>query len=360
MHDPLTTIPAMMRYWLLVFLLCTTPLFAQHQGIEKLVTAEYQANHFNGTLLAVQQGHILTHIQKGYANMQFRVPVTSDTRFPIASTTKLFTAILVLQLVDKAVLNLDQPVSAYVPDLPASCQAITLRALLTHYSGLKNEPVQAYQAPYSTAEFVKKYVVKDERQSKASFNYNNVDYVLLTRVLETVTKKPFAALLRENLLSPLKMTNSGVVQEARVIPNLAYGYHNYTFGRGSRQDTLRNDTRYLSNYAGAGAMYSTATDLYTLVQALWARTLLSASTSALLVQAQQPDYFEEARGYPTMGFYLNDKSFAAPVLERRGSIDGFNSVLLISRDFSTAVIILNNTDTGNLEKLADQVYKLVQ
>jgi CubicO group peptidase (beta-lactamase class C family) len=350
----------MTRYWLLVFLLYSTPLFAQRQEIEKLVTAEYQANHFNGTLLAVQQGRVVNHIKKGYANLEFRVPITNETRFPIASTTKLFTAILVLQLVDKAALNLDNPVSVYLPDLPATCQGITLRALLTHYSGLKNEPVQAYQAPYSTAEFVKKYVVKDERQQKVSFNYNNVDYILLTRVLETVTKKPFATLVQENILRPLKMVNSGVVQEARVIPNLAYGYHNYTFGRGSSKDTLRNDTRYISNYAGAGAMYSTATDLYTLMQALGAHTLLSASTSAMLLKPQQPDYFDVARGYPTIGFYLNDKTFASPVLERRGSIDGFNSVVLTSKDFSTVVIILNNTDTGDLEKLGDQVYKALQ
>lgn len=348
-----------MKPLLLVTLLTlTTRAFAQNK-VEAIMQAEYEANHFNGALLAVKDGHIVSQASKGYANFQFAVPIGSDTRFPIASVTKLFTSILTLQLVEKSLLRLDSKASAYLPELPADCQAITIGELLTHHSGLKNEPFkQCYQAKYSPAEFVKAFVAKDEKQKTRAFNYNNVDYIVLTRLLEVVTKQSFANLVKANILLPLQMNDSGVLNESRIVPRLAYGYHNYTFGSGSRKDTLRNDGPiYLSNYAGAGALYSTVTDLYKLVQALKAHTLLSAkTTAAYMLKPQQPGYVDQARGYPTVGFYYNDKTFPKPVLERRGSINGFNAVLLTNSDFTKLVVILNNTDTGDLEQLGDKVY----
>ena len=351
----------MIRFLLGLILLLTTPAFAQ-RPIDKLLQAEYQAGHFNGAVLAVKQGRIVSHVNKGYANLQFQVPITNDTRFPIASMTKLFTAVLALQLVEKGSLQLEDKVSVHVPDLPANCQDITIQQLLTHTSGLKNEPIQAYRAKYSTTEYVKKYVVKDEKNPAASFNYNNVDYVLLTRVLEVVSKKSFVQLVQANIFTPLKMTNSGVLSEAKIIPNLAYGYHNYTFGRGSSKDTLRNDSRYISNYAGAGAIYSTVTDLYSMVQALRTNTLLSAKTTNTFLIKPQPAtaYLDYARGYPTIGFYFNDKTLPEPVLERRGSIDGFNSVLLTDKEFKKIVLILTNTDQGDLEIIGDKIYKALE
>lgn len=346
-------------YLLAALLIFSGESFAQRKLVERLVRAEYRAGHFNGSLLAVEDGRIVAQVQQGFANFQFAAPVTAATRFPIASMTKLFTAILTLQLVERAQLRLEAPVGNYLPDLPADCRGITVAELLTHHSGLKNEPsTQVYQQAYPSDEFVRRFVAKDARRSEPGFNYNNIDYILLTRVLEVVAGQPFAQLVRSRILVPLRMHDSGVVQEERIIPGLAYGYHNYTFGSGSAKDTLRNDARkYLSNYAGAGAMYSTVQDLYKLVQALQANQLLTAATTAsFLLKPQRPGFVEEARGYPTAGFYYNDKSFAQPCLERRGSIDGFNSVLLLSPDFRRLVIILTNTDTADLEKLGDRVY----
>ena len=346
----------MTRFFLLALLAFTTQAFGQNK-IAALATAEYKAHHFNGTILAAKNGHVVSQVEKGKANLQFGVPIASDTRFPIASMTKLFTGILALQLVEKAQLELNAKASTYLPDLPAACQRITIMELLTHCSGLKNEPVKAYQTAYSTTEFVRNFVLNDSSNVSHAFNYNNVDYIVLTRILETITKKSFANLVQSNILIPLQMHDSGIITESRVIPRLAYGYHNYTFGKGSSKDTLLNDRRYISNYAGAGALYSTATDLYKLVEGLKAYKLLSAKTTeAYLLKPQQTTFLDYARGYPAIGFFYNDKTFAIPVLERRGSIDGFNSVLLTNKEFSKVVIILTNTDQGDLEKLGDKVY----
>lgn len=348
-----------MKHWLLfAFLLTSHIAYAQGQ-IERIISAAAEAGHFNGTLLAIKDGKVISRINKGYANFQFAVPVTEQTRIPIASLSKTFTAILVLQQLERSQLKLEDKIGQYLPSLSSDCRSITVLELLTHRSGLKNEPLQAYTSKTSTADFVKKTVTRAGEAAAPSFNYNNVDYIVLSRILEVVTQKSYAELLRESILEPLGMLNTGVVAESEVIPNLAYGYHNYTFGSGSKHDTLYNDPLiYLSNYAGAGAIYSTAEDLHKLVQALRANKLLSANTtSAFLLRPQQETFIDYARGYPTIGFFLNDKAFAEPVLERRGSINGFNSLLLMDTGMKNVLIILTNTDTGDLEEMGDRVYK---
>ena len=346
----------MRRLLLAFFIALASPGWAQGR-LDAIVAAEAAAGHFNGTVLVAKDNQVLAQKHAGYANFQFAVPMADATRVPIASMTKLFTAILTLQLCEKGTLRLDDAVAAFVTGLPVDCQSITIRQLLTHHSGLKNEPLEAYRTPYPPAEFTKKFIVKKEGLSTSTFNYNNIDYILLTQVLEAVTKKPYGELLQANILHPAGMVRSGMVREERIIPGLAYGYHNYSFGAGKPHAPLRNDSPiYLSNYAGAGAMYSTADDLFKLVQALRQHKLLTAKTTALLTAPQQAGFVEYARGCPTLGFYRNDKTFSKPVLERRGSINGFNSALLTDLTFSRVVILLTNTDTGDLELIGDQLY----
>ncbi|GAA4053266.1 hypothetical protein GCM10022409_45230 [Hymenobacter glaciei] len=342
-----------MQLFFLALLILAGPACAQKQ-IEAIVLAD---GRFSGTGLVAQSGRVQAQLHHGYANQQFAVPMTDTTRLPIASVTKLFTAILVLQLCEKSQLRLTDNVGRYLSDLPSTCRDITILQLLTHYSGLKNEPGAAYANPYSAAEFVGKFVVKKEGPPAPTFNYNNVDYILLTHLLEVLAKKRYSELVQENILKPLHMSNSGVISESQIIPGLAYGYHNYSFGGGKPNQLLQNDAPlYLSNYAGAGAIYSTPADLLKLVQALKEHTLLNTQTTALLSTPQQKGFVEYARGKPAIGFYCNDKIFPQPVLERRGSINGFNSVLLTNKAFDKVVILLTNTDNADLEAIGDKLY----
>jgi len=351
----------MRQLLLYAFLLISSTAFAQN-AIEKIINDEYEAGHFNGSILVIKDRKVISKINKGHSNLQFAVPITNKTRIPIASMTKTFTAILTLQMYEKSLLKLDDKITQYVPGLPHDGQDITILDLLTHYSGMKNEPIQAYASRYSTAEYIKRYAVKKDLDKAVSFNYNNVDYIILTRILEEVSQRPFAVLLKENILNPLNMDDTGVISESKIISNLAYGYHNYTFGSGNKQDTLYNDPLvYLSNYAGAGAVYSTTDDLYKLALSFKTNKLLTAkTTSTFLTKPQKNEYIDYARGYPTISFYYNNKTFSKPVLERRGSINGFNSLLLLDEKFNNAVIILANTDTGDLEQIGDKIYREVE
>lgn len=116
-----------------------------------------------------------------------------------------------------------------------------------------------------------------------------------------------------------------MVEESGIIEQLAYGYHNYTFGTGHASDPLYNDRRYLSNYYGAGALYSTTEDIFKLLKALQQNILISEKTREdLVIRPQMDHYMDWLDGKPTYGFFIN----ADGLLGRSGSIDGFNSLIL--------------------------------
>lgn len=323
------------------------------QKIEDIINQEYEQGHFNGSVLVVQKDKKVAELYRGYANFQFKVPIDANTRFPIASVTKLFTSLLILQLHEKGDLHFDDKIGKYVDGLPADCQDIKISQLLIHRSGLKNEPIKAYLSIYKLDDYIKNFVTKSTDTGK--FNYNNVDFILLSKVIEKITKLSYAKAVRSYILSKISMDNSGFVTDDDIVQNLAYGYHNYTFGKGKPTDTLYNDRRYIDNYYGAGQIYSTINDLYKLIIALKTNKLISEKTKqTYLVKAQSNDFIKWINGAPTYGFYINQTG--KPFITRSGSIDGFNSEIIADPSFNNVVIILCNTDTGNIDQLSEKLF----
>lgn len=338
-----------------IFILLISPvfLFAQNK-IERIINSEYDKGYFNGSVLYINKKDSI-RVNKGLSNFQFTVEINNQTRFPIASMTKLFTTIAVLQLQEKGLVDFSDTIGKYIKDLSGELRSITIRELLLHYSGLENEPIAAVIAPYSLDEYINNFVKKSSTHTNV-FNYNNVDYILLSKVIEYVTNKPYSEAIEDLILKPLNLVNSGFVKESIIIKKLAYGYHNYSFGEGDKDKPLYNDRRFLSNYYGAGAMYSSIDDLYQFIFALRDNKLIREETrSKYLLMAQTKDEIDWLLGSPTYGFFVNDKK---TTFRRGGSIDGYNSELLVSQDFEKILIILCNTDTADLPKLATNLFIL--
>jgi len=224
---------------------------------------------------------------------------------------------------------------------------------MTHHSGLENEPIKAVMNKYSIDDYIRNFVKKSSNDT-LKFNYNNVDFVLLSKVIENITKKTFSQSIEDMIIQPLKLENTGFVSENDIIKNLAYGYHNYSFGEGEKDEPLFNDRRYISNYYGAGGMYSTTEDLYKFLLALKDNKLISEkSKNEFLLKPQADNFVDWLSGKPTFGFYFDDKK---NVYRRSGSIDGFNVEIIVNKDFDKILIILCNTDTADLQTLANRIY----
>lgn len=341
----------MIKFYFTIFLFLPLIVLGQND-IQQIVNSEFEKGHFNGTVFYAD-GKQSVKINKGFSNIQFDVAIDNNTRFPIASVTKLFTSIAVLQLQEKGLIDLKDKIGKYIPNLPENCNDITIRDLMTHHSGLENEPIKAVVNKYSIDDYIRNFVKKSSNDT-LKFNYNNVDFVLLSKVIENITKETFSQPIEDMIIQPLKLENTGFVSENDIIKNLAYGYHNYSFGEGEKEEPLFNDRRYISNYFGAGGMYSTTEDLYKFLLALKDNKLISEkSKNEFLLKTQTDDFGDWLSGKPTFGFYYDDKE---NVYRRSGSIDGFNAEIIVNKDFDKILIILCNTDTADLQTLANRIY----
>lgn len=120
------------------------------RSVDNLLTSYNLKGQFDGSILIAKGTQVVYSRQYGWANRQFKVPVTADTRFQIGSITKLYTAIMILKLQEEGKLNIDSTLFRYVPELfPMNNKLITLKQLLLHFSGLPKEKVAAYQSSYT-------------------------------------------------------------------------------------------------------------------------------------------------------------------------------------------------------------------
>ncbi|WP_257452970.1 serine hydrolase domain-containing protein [Archangium lipolyticum] len=201
--------------------------------VDDYIHAVMRKNHVPGVALAVvRDGQIERISTYGIADLESEVKVGPDTSFQTASATKIYTGTLVMLLVQEGKLGLDEPVSKYLPDAPATWKAITLRHLAAHVSGLKDNPDDQESAAsvaerYEAARKEPLAYTPGERSE-----YGLTDFVVLTHVLEKVTGQRFEELLRSRIFEPLGFSctryehaqQQGPVRVADVIPRRATTY----------------------------------------------------------------------------------------------------------------------------------------
>lgn len=184
-----------------------------------------------GASLGVMSGDEVVEFVYGLANKDTGLPVTNDTIFQIGSNTKVFTATLIMQLVDEGKVDLDAPARRYVPELKLADQKaadrITVRQLITHTSGidaadyfddfgLGDESLEKFVASLADKPFI--------YQPGGMWSYNNTAFALAGRVIENVTGDPFRKAFHERLLDKLGMKLTTVRIEDMLKRNAATGH----------------------------------------------------------------------------------------------------------------------------------------
>lgn len=179
---------------LAVLLATAAPLAAQVEATSLDAIVDRAASEgFEGVVLVADRGEVTLQRALGHADAEREVPLTPDTRFAIASITKLFTAIAVLQLVDEGRLELDDTLSELLPELAVPGGGrITVHHLLLHISGLPDESDAIYSRRVDPADYARETL---ERPSGTfgEFDYANVDYVLLGLIVSRVDGEPWAS-----------------------------------------------------------------------------------------------------------------------------------------------------------------------
>jgi CubicO group peptidase (beta-lactamase class C family) len=279
--------------------------------------AQMKANRFTGAVLVAREGKVLFARGYGMANLEHGIANTPQTKFRLGSITKQFTAVAFLQLQEQGKLSVQDPVCKYVPDCPTAWALITIHHLLTHTSGIPNfTSFPDYQQTMMLASPPEKTLARfrDKPLDFAPgerFSYSNSGYVLLGFVLEKVAGQSYEQYLRQHILGPAGMSDTGYDVTATVLPGRASGY-----SRRGQSGYANAEYIHMSVPHAAGALYSTVEDFVKWDQAL--------SGERLLKQASLDAMFTPAKDNYAYGWVVRDVA-GRKTIGHGGGINGFNT-----------------------------------
>ena len=329
-----------------IFLFLPLPAFSQSaiaREIDQLMRAYQALDQFSGSLLVARGDSII--LKKGYGldNREWNVPATPGTRFRIASLTKQFTGMLIMQLKQAGLLELNAPVSTYLKWYPRSIgDRVTIHQLLTHtagipnFTGKKNFFAEVSPHAFSTRDFVEKYCTDSlEFEPGTRYSYSNTGYYLLGAIIESITGKPFATVLRQQILDVVHMPNSGAEDPAMIVSDMASGYeHPYGTWQKAAYINLR------ATIGAAGNMYATVEDLYRWDRALYKDQLLNAENRKLFFTPFLNGY---AYGLGVVKIRIGNEKDSVLLMAHTGGINGFRAKILRIIDSREVIIACSNT-----------------
>ena len=331
----------------------------RQQELDKLVTQYHQLRQFNGAVLVANDKGVVLKKAYGLANFEWNVPNTPDTKFRLASVTKQFTAMVILQLVAEGKLKLDDTLVSVLPDYRKDTGSrITVAQLLNHTSGIPNYTnapdffSKMSRNPYAVADFVKQFASGDlEFEPGSKFSYSNSGYYLLGAIIERVTGKTYAQALQERIFTPLGMKDSGYDVTATVLPKRASG-HELTPEGYVHADYLDMTLPY-----AAGSLYSTVEDLYRWDRALYENKLLP---EALKQKMFTPGLENYGYGFSMDPLKLDDGKTELATINHSGGINGFSTRIFRVPAGREVVILLDNTSRGDkLKPLAAGLFSVL-
>ncbi|MDR8392470.1 beta-lactamase family protein [Aliifodinibius sp. S!AR15-10] len=326
--------------------------------VDSLVGSYADQELFSGAVLVARDGEVYSN-GYGMANRSWSISNSADTRFQVASLTKSFTAILVLQLVDQGSISLNDPLSMYLPDYPAQYAAdVTVRHLLSHTSGIpsytnfESWPDTTSRVDVRPANFVNVIAQRELLFPPGTdFSYSNSNYFLLGIIIEKITGMSYGRVLQDRILEPAQMENTGYQFNRMVVERMAEGYERLSNGFYEKAPFQSPSTAY-----AAGGIYSVVNDLYRWVQLLYADKLLPEDIRNEMMTPGDGNY---GYGWVVGGAYPDEVTdfFKAPftfssnpqpneqsyrLVWHWGSNPGFNSLLVRVPGPQWTIIILEN------------------
>ena len=310
--------------------------------IDSLISIYNFNEGFSGSVLVAQDGKVILKKGYGLANREWNTPNTPYTKFRIASVTKPFTAVLILQLVSENKIDLHKPISTYLTDFPKELgNKITIHHLLTHTSGLirdVNSDKKQFHNPKQIVELIAKESLLFEPGER--FEYSNCGYNLLGYIIESITGKPYKEVLNEKIFTPINMNNSGYYRHKTILENRSSGYTNNFLD-------YRNANYFdYSNAYASGAIYSTVEDMLLFDQALYSEKLLPQDLLELAFSKQIED--KKYGGHYGYGWEIIEKSIGntddkIETISHSGSLPDHCAVFTRIPATKTTIILLGNT-----------------
>ena len=324
------------------------PLAPPDAGIDGLMQ-RYDGRVPGAAVLVLKDGQPVFRRGYGLAVVEDGTPVSPATNFRLASVSKQFTAAAILLLAEDGRLSIDDPLKKWLPGLPAVADAMTLRQLLSHTSGLLD--YEDLMDPADTRQVhdidVLHLLQKENRTYFApgsSYRYSNSGYALLALVVGKASGSDFASFLRQRIFLPLGMTATFAHQDGvDEVPERAYGYSQID---GHWQRTDQSTT---SAVLGDGGIYSSIDDLAKWDAALYDERLLRRAS------LQQAFSAATATPEPDVPHYGFGWRINGDALWHSGESIGFRNVIVRYPKQKLTVVVLSNRNDPEPYALALQI-----
>jgi CubicO group peptidase (beta-lactamase class C family) len=292
------------------------------------------------SLMVVRDGKPIVRKSYGLSNLEEHIAATPATNYRLASVTKQLTAASILLLAQDGKLQLDDSIREWLPTLPAIAEAMTIRHVLSHMSGLIDyeDVIPAAMTEQLSDADVLKILESQNRTYFApgtSYRYSNSGYALLALIVGKASGKNFASFLQERIFAPLGMNDTVAHEEGiSAVANRAYGYSEE---RGTWQRTDQSQT---SAVLGDGGIYSSIDDLAKWDAALYDDRLLSAKSRELAF-TPVTDTDDPTIRY-AMGWRVTEEQIGGTTLWHSGESTGFRNVIIRYPQQRLTVILLSN------------------
>ncbi|MCD6048696.1 MAG: flp2 [Verrucomicrobia bacterium] len=283
----------------------------------------------------------------GYADLEAKKPVTTETKFRIGSISKSLTSVGFALMVERGQIDLDAPIQKYVPDFPDKGALITTRMLgghlsgIRHYVGFENRRNQPYTNSHAALTIFQNDPLVAPPGTK--YHYTTYGWTLLSAAMESALQQDFVSYMDKNVLQPLDLKHTRADQKGVVDPHCTKFYSDNLLGKFTTAPEV--DSSY--KWAGGGYL-STPEDLVRLGSALLQPGFLKASSLKLLFTPQKT-----SDGKPTnygLGWSIGKDAEGHRIYWHTGGSTGGKSVLLLHPETKTVFALVSNHSTPTLPK----------
>ncbi len=330
------------------------PAYGQkiNKAVDQLMNENFSDNAPGATILVAKNGKVIYEKAFGMANLELSVPLKTNHVFEIGSVSKQFTAVAILMLQERGKLNVNDPITKYLPHYPTHGHTITIHHLLTHTSGIVNytnldEWTKIWRQDLTVKEVID--IFKNEPMDFApgeKFSYSNSGYILLGAIIENASGSSYQEFIENQIFEPVGMKQSYYGSHKTIIPERASGYQK------NNEEITNAEFLSMTQPYAAGSLMSTVGDLNLWNEALKSNKLISEESKNLA----QKDYDLNNGESTNYGYgWMPNEVQGSKCVEHGGGIFGFFSFVVYLPTEDIFVAILSNTDYNNVSDIAIKV-----
>ena len=314
-----------------------------------------QRQHIPGVALLVSRGGKIVQAEGfGLSNVELQVPVKPETVFQSGSVGKQFTATAVMMLVEEGKVVLDDPLTRYFPDAPATWKEVSVRELLSHTAGFGDYPEKFdFRKDWTEDELLKLVEgIPLAYPPGTKWDYSNLGFLTLGILIHRVTGEFYGDFLQQRIFHPLDMQTTRIISEADIVPNRAAGYR-LVKGELKNQEWVAP----MVNTTADGSLYFSIVDLAKWDAALYTEKLLKRpSLDQMWTPAKLKNGQPNKDGYG-FGWSIEDRH-GHHVIGHNGAWQGFKTAIARYVNDQLTVVVLANLEQAKPGAIAEHVADL--